>query len=63
MFEQAILTEQFQAILAKEQEAARLCADLEAKSGDPAFRKQIQQLRREKQRQIELTRRLLEIVQ
>ncbi|HUS47210.1 MAG TPA: hypothetical protein VM098_03760 [Phycisphaerae bacterium] len=63
MFEQASLAEVFGALLAKEQQAAKLCADLEAKAADPAFRQEIGQLRREKQRHVELTQRLLEIVQ
>lgn len=63
MFEQAILAEQFRGLLAKEQQAVRMCADLEAKAADPAFRQELGQLRRDKQRHIELTQRLLEIVQ
>jgi len=63
MFEQAILAEQFRALLAKEQQAARIYTDLEAKAPDPDFRREVGQLLREKQRHIELAQRLLEIVQ
>jgi len=63
MFEQAALAEQFRVLIAKEQQAVKICADLEAKAADPSFRQEIGQLLREKQHHIELAQRLLEIVQ
>ena len=62
MFEQAMLAEQFQNLLAKEQEAADFYAGLEGKVIEPGLKQQIEQLAREKQRHVELTQRLLEIV-
>jgi hypothetical protein len=63
MFDQAALAEHFQLLLARQEKAARIYADMEAKAADPAFRRQVAQLRREKQRHVELAQRLLEIVQ
>ncbi|MGB2820240.1 MAG: hypothetical protein WBF17_04620 [Phycisphaerae bacterium] len=62
MLEQAVLREQFQMLLSQEQQALQAYADLVAKVDDPAIREQVEQLRREKQRHVELTERLLEIV-
>lgn len=62
MLEQAVLREQFQMLLSQEQQALQAYADLVAKVDDPAVREQVEQLRREKQRHVELTERLLEIV-
>ena len=63
MLEQAILREQFQTLLAREQNAAQTYADLAAKITDPTLRRQVEQLHREKLRHIRLTERLLEIVE
>jgi rubrerythrin len=63
MLEQSILREQFQQLLRKEREAEQAYADLAGKVTDPAVREQIDQLRRDKQRHIALTERLLELVE
>jgi len=63
MLEQALLREQFEELLSQERQAARGYAELAAKIDDPAVRQQLQQVQREKQRHIELTERLLEIVE
>jgi rubrerythrin len=62
MFEQAILAERFASLLTEQQSAERMYADLVPRITDPRLREQIEQLHREKQRHIELTERLLEIV-
>jgi len=62
MLEQATLREQFQTLLSQEQQALEAYADLVAKVTDPAVRQQVEQLHRDKQRHVELTERLLEIV-
>jgi rubrerythrin len=63
MFEQAILREQFQALLHQEQQAEKLYAALVAKLTDPELRQQVQQLCRDEQRHVRLAERLLEIVE
>jgi rubrerythrin len=63
MLEQALLREQFLELLKREREAAEVYADLVARITDPALRQQVDQLRRDKQRHIRLTERLLEIVE
>lgn len=60
--EQAQLASQFADLLEKERQAERACAELAAKTGDPQLKQQIEQLRLEKLRHIELTGRLIEIV-
>jgi len=62
MLEQATLREQFQKLLAHEQQAMEACAELAASLEDPAIREKVEQLHRDKQRHVELTERLLEIV-
>jgi len=62
MLEQATLREQFQTLLSQEQQALEAYAELAAKVTDPAVRQQVEQLHRDKQRHVELTERLLEIV-
>jgi len=62
MLEQAMLRDQFQALLTQEKQALAAYADLAAKVTDPSILEQVEQLRRDKQRHIELTERLLEIV-
>jgi rubrerythrin len=62
MLDQALLREQFQTLLSQEQQALQAYADLVAKVDDPAVREQVEQLHRDKQRHVELTERLLEIV-
>ena len=63
MFEQAVLREQFQALLQSERQAAACYAELAAKIEDPQFRQQAEQLHRDKQRHILLAERLLEIIE
>ncbi len=63
MLEQAMLRDQFQALLTQEQQAEKIYAELVAKLTDPELRKQVQQLHHDKQRHIRLTERLLEIVE
>ena len=62
MFEGAVLAEQFEELLDREQEAVRLYAAWVSEAADPTMREEVEQLLREKQRHIELTERLLEIV-
>jgi rubrerythrin len=62
MLEQEQVAQQFQSLLDMERQAEALYAALAAKVTDPAVRAQIEQLRRDKQRHIRLTERLLEIV-
>ena len=62
MLEQASLREQLLDLLAKEKQAEQTYADLEANQEDSQLKEQIKQLRREKQRHINLTERLLEIL-
>ena len=62
MLEQSLLRDEFQTLLDQQRNAARLYADLAAKSGDPRIRQQAQELQRDKLRHIRLTERLLEIV-
>jgi len=63
MLEQAFLREQFLALLDKERQAERVYADLSAKLTDPALRRQIEHLHRDKQRHSALAERLLGIVE
>lgn len=61
MLEQAMLREQFLALLEQQRQAAQIYADL-AETGDEGIREQLQQLQNDKNRHIQLTERLLEIV-
>ena len=63
MLEQALLRERFESLLKIEQEVQRAYEDLASLVDDPHGRQQIQQLARDKQRHIELTQRLLEMVE
>ena len=63
MLEQALLREQFQQLLSKEQEAQNTYAKLAEKVADPATLQQLQLLQRDKQRHIRMIERLLEIVE
>jgi rubrerythrin len=63
MLEQALLREQFQELLSREQEAERAYAELAAKVTDPATLQKLNLLRRDKLRHIRLAQRLLEIVE
>jgi rubrerythrin len=63
MLEQAMLRDQFQALLVQEQQAEKIYAELVARLTDPELLQQVQQLHRDKQRHIRLTERLLEILE
>lgn len=63
MLEQALLREQFQQLLSKEQEAQNTYAKMAEKVADPAALQQLQLLQRDKQRHIRMIERLLEIVE
>jgi len=62
MLEQAVLREQVQTLLEKERQAERAYADMASKVGEASLKAQIEQLRRDKQRHIQLAERLLEIL-
>ena len=62
MLEQDALRVRFQALLEQERQALSVYESLADRSPDPAVRKQALQLRRDKERHIRLTERLLEIV-
>ena len=62
MLEQQRLREQFQALLCQERQALTAYSELAATVDDPALRDQVEQLWRDKLRHVELTERLLEIV-
>ncbi len=62
MLEQALLSEQFRVLLAKEQEVAKRYAELVSKVEDPSLRQQVARLCRDKNRHVRLAERLLEIV-
>lgn len=63
MYEEALLSERFEALLTEERRAVQVYADLAARADDPGLRRQFEQLRREKTHHVELTERLLEIVE
>ena len=62
MFEEAELAEQFNALLDQQQHAADHYQAVAAKTDDPQMKHQIEQVCRDKKRHIQLTQRLLEIV-
>ena len=62
MFEQAILRQLVQDLLAKSQDAANAYVGLADHLTDPAMREQVKLLAREKHRHVQLAERLLEIV-
>ncbi len=61
--EQAMLRDRFQDLLALEQQALKAYEELAARTSDPEVLQKVEHLRRDKQRHIELTERLLEIVE
>ena len=63
MLEQAIFREQIQELLAKQRQAEQVYAELAGKLQVPDLRDQVHQLRRDKQRHIHLSERLLEILE
>ena len=63
MFEEAVLAEQFQRLLARERKAEGMYAALACSAEDPAVRMRAEEFRRDKQRHIRLAERLLEIVE
>jgi len=62
MFEEAQLAEQFNVLLDQQQQAANYYAAMAAQTDDPLVRRQVEQVCREKKRHIQLTQRLIEIV-
>ena len=62
MFEQAILSEQFQRLLLKQQEVTEAYSKLLEGLNDPKLRDQFDEVLRAKQRHVRLSERLLEIV-
>jgi len=62
MLEQTLLAQQFQSLLEKASQAEHFYADLTARTSDPVLRSQIEQIHKEKLRQVKLAERLLEIV-
>ena len=60
--EQEQIASQFQALLEMEKQAEALYAQLLDKVEDASTRQKLEQLRKDKQRHIRLTQRLLEIV-
>ena len=63
MLEQALLGERFQELLDMQRRAMAGYSDLAAGSADPATREDLAHLQREKLRHVQLTERLLEIVE
>ena len=62
MFEQAMLRDLIQEIMDRTENAERTYADLAQQVTDPHMQAQVQLLIRDKQRHLQLTERLLEIV-
>jgi len=62
MFEETLLAEQFERLLAEAQQAERMYAGIAEETDDAGLKEQFQELRRDKRRHIEMTERLLEIV-
>jgi len=62
MYEQALLREQFRDLLNETRCAQQAYADLAAEADDPATREKLEYLHRQKQRHVQLTQRLLEIL-
>ncbi len=60
--EQAQLRDRFQALLAQEQQALKAYEQIAAQTSNAEIRGRIEQLLRDKRRHVELTERLLEIV-
>lgn len=63
MLEQAMLREQIEDLLARQQEAEQMYARLAGYVSDADAREQIDQVRRQKRKHIVLTERLLEILE
>ena len=62
MYEQALLAEQFEKLLAQAEQAEQMYAGVADQTDDPDVREQFQELLREKRRHVRMTERLLEIV-
>jgi hypothetical protein len=62
MFEQAILSEQFERLLVKQREVAQAYQELLNQIEDPEIRGQLDEICRQKLRDIRMSERLLEIV-
>ena len=62
MFEQAMLAEQFERLLLKQREVAQAYQELLKQVEDPGLRSQLDEICRQKIRDIQMSERLLEIV-
>ena len=62
MFEQAILSEQFEGLLLKQKEVAQAYHELLKQVEDPEHRSQLDEIYRQKLRDIQMSERLLEII-
>ena len=62
MFEQALLAEQFEKLLAQAEQAEQMYVGVADQADDPVVREQLAELLREKRRHVRMTERLLEIV-
>ncbi len=62
MFEENLLAEQFEKLLAQAEQAEKMYAGIADETDDASLKEQFQELRREKRRHIEMAERLLEIV-
>ena len=60
--EQTTLRQRFQSLLERQRQVLAVYESAAAASADPALRKQAIQLRKDKERHVRLTERLLEIV-
>lgn len=63
MFDQEELAQQFEQLLTQQEMAEHWYASLDNTKSSKEFQREIQELHRDKKRHIELTRRLLEIVE
>lgn len=62
MLEQATLRERFQSLLDRQRQALEVYEAVAGQAPDPGVRKQAIQLKKEKERHVRLTERLLEIL-
>ena len=63
MLEESLLREQFEELLEAERQAVATYRDMLGKLEDAEARQKVEQLLRDKQRHVELTERLLEIME
>ena len=62
MYDQSLLTEQFEKLLVQAEQAEQMYASIADQTDDPDLRERARELCREKSRHIRMTERLLEIV-